>query len=590
MNTLNEILSKYDSLDHKNFDESDVASDLNQIKDSSLYSDINFKAESFAFNFSESSNIDTRDSNSFFYAPTFVWKNNDGSVSETPSANELTGDIIKIWESRAIACINPILKARYSGLLWDFSKKVTGNRPSHEICIQHIKAILLIAEEKFCKYEYTVFNKLSRALNLSLSLKHEELAHLCKKSIIDFERRVATDEKPGLWGKAFDILIYENKGILEESEEKLIIQELEDRFSRLTDLNSLDLKINQPAIEFAARRLVKYFRTKNNSIEIKRILEKVLASIETFANEVSPFLSIHWLEVVQKLYKTNGLNDEADAVLSKIQTLSARVPSEMKRISHIMKITNEDMHVFTSSILKGEPEEIINNIANYFIPSKEGTKEKVIELSHEYPFRYIITQQLKDSKGRTVATIKPLADDLEGHLISEISRTLSYNSVFLNASIVSGCNQKLISKVSIEDFIKESPLINKDNYTIIEIALEEYFKNNHLAFQHLLIPQIESGLRNLLETCGGVIWKQGRSSGYLLKNLDEILRDEIIQTILEDDLSLYFRTLFTDQRGWNLRNKIAHGISHISDFSITTSDRVLHALLCLGLFKLEKKY
>jgi hypothetical protein len=45
----------------------------------------------------------------------------------------------------------------------------------------------------------------------------------------------------------------------------------------------------------------------------------------------------------------------------------------------------------------------------------------------------------------------------------------------------------------------------------------------------------------------------------------------------------YFQVLFTDQRGWNIRNDVCHGISPVQAFSWPSlTDRIFHALLILA--------
>lgn len=99
---------------------------------------------------------------------------------------------------------------------------------------------------------------------------------------------------------------------------------------------------------------------------------------------------------------------------------------------------------------------------------------------------------------------------------------------------------------------------------------------------HLLIPQIEEATRNLIELSGGVVLKKNRGGGFQLKTFDDILRDEIITQVLGEDIQIYLRVLFTDQRGWNLRNDVCHGMSDISSFSYQSAERILHVLIILG--------
>jgi hypothetical protein len=115
--------------------------------------------------------------------------------------------------------------------------------------------------------------------------------------------------------------------------------------------------------------------------------------------------------------------------------------------------------------------------------------------------------------------------------------------------------------------------------------LNAYFCEDYLVAIHLLIPQIEEAIRNLIEYSGGNVLKPSRNGGYQLRTFDDLLRDDLIERGLGENFANYFRILFTDQRGWNLRNEVCHGMANPNRFDAQTADRVIHGLLCLGLIK-----
>ena len=106
---------------------------------------------------------------------------------------------------------------------------------------------------------------------------------------------------------------------------------------------------------------------------------------------------------------------------------------------------------------------------------------------------------------------------------------------------------------------------------------------------HLLVPQIENALRVLVETAGKSILKPARGGGFHLKVLDDLLREPIITQVFGEDIVFYFCTLLVDQRGWNLRNCVCHGLCDTSEFGPRMSDRIIHVLLCLALVRKKNK-
>lgn len=71
----------------------------------------------------------------------------------------------------------------------------------------------------------------------------------------------------------------------------------------------------------------------------------------------------------------------------------------------------------------------------------------------------------------------------------------------------------------------------------------------------------------------------------MLKTLDDLLREEAVTQSLGENVVHYFHVLFTDQRGWNIRNDVCHGITPVIAFSTQMTDRILHALLVLALLR-----
>ncbi len=290
-----------------------------------------------------------------------------------------------------------------------------------------------------------------------------------------------------------------------------------------------------------------------------------------------------WLDHLHKLYLKFNLKEEAAKLLLRIRELGPKVASELKPISHSFDLPKKEMDEYISAMTNGDIQEVLQRIAVRYIPIKEQVKEQIFDLSKKAPLTFLVGHQLQDEKGRVIATIGSLEDDLEGHIVRQVSQNLSFSSIFLRAIFQESINQKRLNKEQILKFIEKSPIINTDRFEIISRGLEAYFVSDFLVTIHLLVPQIEEAIRNIVEFAGGNVLKPSRGGGYHLRTFDEILRDDIIKEALGEDFADYFRILFTDQRGWNIRNNVCHGMASPNMFNHQTSDRVIHALLCLGL-------
>ena len=147
-----------------------------------------------------------------------------------------------------------------------------------------------------------------------------------------------------------------------------------------------------------------------------------------------------------------------------------------------------------------------------------------------------------------------------------------------------------LSKVSPEfPHIFLSPVFAPDRRPIIEAGIKAYLAGDHTLAVHLLVPQIEQALRVLLELAGGSVLKPARLGMLTYKLLHDMLQDPLLVQVLGEDTLLYLCVLLTDQRGWNIRNRISHGLCDVHEFSPAMSDRVMHVLLCLALVRVRER-
>lgn len=186
-----------------------------------------------------------------------------------------------------------------------------------------------------------------------------------------------------------------------------------------------------------------------------------------------------------------------------------------------------------------------------------------------------------------MAEVGPLETDPEGHLIRRVSQTLGCDSWDIRAVIKRLVARRQMAVEHVIAFICQSPVIDLAKRPIVEAGLHAYLAGDWLVAIHLLVPQIEDTVRYLVLRAGGQPMKKGRNNGMLLRNLDELLRDEHAERILSEDATFYLRVLFTEQRGWNIRNEVAHGLPRLEQFNAMWADRLFHALLLLGGLRAE---
>lgn len=534
--------------------------------------------------------------------PLSIWQREDGTTFESPSRTQITKDVLDYWNARIGVTKHPILKLRYLWLLLTFSKPILWIEVEDSKIQEFIDRSLLAIDNLYFKYEFSTFDKLKYLLNLSIQIKDTARNQQVKDAIIRFEWLHWKDEFAWLWWKSFDYLIGNKSIKLSKTEEDAIIKALEERLDRFSTWASSKWADTWWSLH-AWNRLISYYKSKSKELELKSVLKRIEKTFRLhFSTWISAMEKVGLLDQLCLLYANNKFISESERILKEKEDTEPNILNEMQTISHSYQITKKEIDEYLAWMFLWSKKKVLQRIVAHFIPNKEKTKESILELSKQSPLLYLIWRQLIDERWRQIATIGWVDDDLEGHLISHTAEIINYNSPFLdlvmnkitwfNRSYLQRLLYKIKSKFlnrpmknDIINFILQSVVIEEGRRSMIVKAINHYFAWNYEEFIHLSIPQIEEAIRVLLKLNGGVVSKKSRDDSYKLKNIDELLRDKIIQDSLWENLSLYFKTVLSDPRWWNLRNHLSHWISNPKVFNSFSAHRILHMLLCLWLIK-----
>lgn len=579
---LKEVLDKYDR-ETKPITESEFSHEILSLRNEKDTSEppMQWIAEAMAFDFYEnhqSSGWGT------YYGPMFVFRNNDGTATESPSITKVTEQMIGYWSGRAQTAQHPVLRARYADLVWDFSKVVTKKFPHHTMAQIAIDSIVEIAQGNYHKQKSNVIKKLERALSLALSLNDTDRINKVRDIIITYEDSVTEDSKLGLWGFSYDLLYDKEKVKLTSAQSQKLIDDLEEHLSRASQ--PVKPEDNDPwATEASALRLAKHYRKIGQDEDVQRVIMVLENTFIQASSHASALQASGWLQHVHGILLEHGISGEVEKVSKLLREIGAKVQSELKPLSHTFQITSEEIEKYVEALIDGESEEAFARIVAHYIPKKSKVKNQLKELASKAPLQFLIPMELQDKKGRPVAKLGPIEDDLDGHIVKLMYQNMALESIFLRQVM-----ETLIKKYPTfynmyVDYLYRSPIFEEERKLIIELGVKEYINGNHITAVHLLIPQIENAIRVLLEKAGGSVLKPARGGGFNLKILDELLRDPLTVQVFGEDIVFYFRALLVDPRGWNLRNCVCHGLYNADEFGASMSDRVIHVLLCLALVR-----
>jgi hypothetical protein len=266
-----------------------------------------------------------------------------------------------------------------------------------------------------------------------------------------------------------------------------------------------------------------------------------------------------------------------------------------KTISVTENIPQDKIDEFLDKVFESDkfPDISFKIIANFFL-RKEREKETFDDLNKKYVFAKIVSGTIFDDENRFIATLPPLDEAPDLHFTKHCADNLQINSIFLSMAL-KRLKEKHKKEVLINQ-VKNSGINSEADYPVIDEMVELFWSGKYLSFIHIAVPFIESSLRRLFLTSGMVVSIENKLGGYDYKSINALLEHEhalvIFKQIFKDageDLLYTVRLIFTEKLGFNLRNKVAHGI-HQGDFvNEKYSNQILLILLILSLVKINNK-
>src|SRR5207247_9517903 len=114
---------------------------------------------------------------------------------------------------------------------------------------------------------------------------------------------------------------------------------------------------------------------------------------------------------------------------------------------------------------------------------------------------------------------------------------------------------------------KHSPAFHNAREALLREGLDAYLRADYVKSVHVLVPQLEHQLRALLLVLGIPTNKQVRGVSVIMhmKSVTDVLQEERVSRALGENLWRYFDVFLADQRGQNLRNRIADGLVDSAD-------------------------
>lgn len=505
----------------------------------------------------------------------------------TPDRKEVTASAIEYWERRARTVVNPMLKLRYTGLVLDFKESVTGIKPDFtSIRRANIVATLEVAEDCNPVFAYDNLEYCIHALDMAVSIGNNELIERGANALAINYKALSISEcfipSVKLFKEIVKHRIYYPE--LMTYAVNLLNAEFDNRELR-AQKEGITTDEHGHIMKSIAELLCEYNKTIKQPQSNLMILKRTTNAIRLSFGLRGGLWAQGMMEEMQKMYRAHHLYREADLLYKDIIEQGVKAKGESQQFFYDVPISSELWERHWNSELQGTDEEVILHFMFRYLPNVEAESKKVNE---EMAFRLGMRVSVSDSNGIPISYVGTGKKTDEQKLSYQIYSQMKITNAFLNEHINRLKDKGLLTVgYLLDNLFKDSVFLREEQYPILKRGLEAFIEKDYLVACHLLIPQFESAVRMICKLNGGDILrpKNNPVDGNEYKSLEGLLSQECVSKVLGNDITTYFRVLFTDSNGGNLRNNVTHGLLEASAFNENMANRIFHAFIILSLVK-----
>ena len=458
----------------------------------------------------------------------------------------------------------PILKARIADILWTYSKPK--NKKHSEIAIENY--ISMDVFDNFFEPDVYVFWE--RAVMLAKQTKNSSLIEKIKSKLLN-----EIDHPSTSWD--FHLLkiieIFDNtdldKGLNHELAEKLLEKQKEFNHEQ-------QFHIAEQYLELAAKLFKKAGNTKD-SYKSLALLSQATENHGDYRKNESAMVANSFYKPALQRYReipkahrnTLQIDKKLDTIQEKITQTGLLITDELQLIS-TKEIDISDLQKHCANHVKGKKtafESLLyfSGVSSCNFESIWKSTEKNINNS---PISSLFGATSISLNGRKISSIPPL--DLDGNNRDEVILKNAIKNFGIHIHLaVEGCILPALNQIQEEhifpkdflvDLCKLSDIVPEKREILVANALYQGFEWDFRSAIHLLAPQVENMVRQLLKRNGLVTTHTDPNGIENEMGLSSLVSIVGAREILGDDLWFELQAVFTDSLSANLRNEVGHGL------------------------------
>lgn len=505
----------------------------------------------------------------------------EGDRAEFPNLTLLTSENVNEWAELAASAKHPRLKARFADAVWELGRKLGSTRKDRYRFGRMASESYLELASRTVSHPFELINAVVRGVQIAMQLRVTELVDRGYEVLMQYADSVE-QAHIGLWSAPFDRLLPLNG--LSAAQRDRILDFHSKRFETVVASGDI-FRMTVIGPKFA-----KYFYDRQQYQRAKEITFAYGEAILTSAAPLDASIAAHHIDGVLEAYRAVGLKDETDRVRLLLEEKGKGVLAGMKSQRIELKL---DLDAISSAIAKlidvEDPLAALYRLASNCAPNPEKLEAEFEAATEGLLFHRLLPVGVIGDDGLTVTTIGTYDQDREGRLVMELARDMNLKVTFFLSGIDEWKKKFELGGIPDTPSLFDSLLIPSDRVTLFQEGLQAFERQDYVKCIHVLVFQVENSLRELLKLLGRPVTKS-TDDGYQPKNMNDVLHDSAVKDALDPKLWSFLKVLYTDNRGMNLRNLVAHGVAPASAFNRINAALVIQSVVFLALIRDEAIY
>ena len=501
---------------------------------------------------------------------------------------------IEYYKNRANVTNNPILKARYSDVIWELDKDVNYARLAVRAYLDCCPIYFTNEVKDDFDWDHELADSLDRAITIAVMIKDQSLIDESLTKHYDFIKRLSEEKRFRYLLEIIKSILKRQKRIKDQVNYEYLISIIESTISEYVQNVSDSFHIQRSFMKL----LSEIWQLRKNE---DKLLEVKVRMAESFVEEAEwkkinypsgNMVAAHFYETALQTYMDlGGFPEKVSELKVKIQKANeAALKTEYKALSTEVKIPTEKIGEYLKMYKGRKTTEVFQIMSSdrNLIPSYEESQNQAIEQTKKFVLQHFMPVTVM--KGNICVKHIPEDDEkLEYSTINNFQmRYKMIGHILLNEifALLEKEHPKYLD--SLFQHLYSSGIIDSERLEIIKHGLMAFEKEGYVAAIHILIFQIEGILRDLLEKLGLPTFS------YRNNEMRERMLQDVLNTLfqvegIDKDFLKFMEIFLCDIRGDNYRNDVAHGLLPVEDFTKEIAQLLLLILIKLASYNVIEK-